>query len=293
MTQLFDPVSKAEIDAIVKKKTKANNFSLSRNKKLIIGGIIFGVILLLAIFGPIFSKYKYDELYLEKRNTPPSKEFLFGSDELGRDIFTRVCYGGRISLTIGLFATVIDLIIGVLYGTTAGFLGNKIDELMMRICDTLYAIPYLLYVIVLTVIFYPGFFTILLALTITGWINMARIVRSEILKIKAQEFILAATAIGASKKRIILTHLIPNVASTVVTTVILTMSQAIFAEAFLSFLGLGIQAPVPSWGIMICDGISALYYYPWRIFFPAISITLTILSCNLIGESLKKAFRVS
>ncbi len=291
MNQLFEPLNKSDFIPSSFKPIVKNSYSFF-NLRFKVGVVIFALILLFAVFGPMVSGYTYDEINLENKNLPPSKEFIFGSDELGRDVFTRFCYGARISLSVGLIAAVIDLLVGVIYGAVAGYLGGKTEEIMMRICDSLYAVPYLLYVILLTVIFNPGFTTILIALTITGWINMARIVRAEILKIKNQEFILAAITIGASKKRIIFNHLIPNVSSTVITTLMLSVSQAIFTEAFLSFLGLGIQAPVSSWGTMICDGISALYYYPWRLFFPAMAITLTILACNLMGESLKSSFRI-
>jgi len=274
--------------AYVNQLFKFINTSIFSNFKLVIGTFIFLIIAILAIFGPIFSSYTYDEINLEFINSAPSLKHLFGTDELGRDIFTRLCFGARISFFVGFFTLVIDLLIGVTYGTVAGFLGNKVDEIMMRICDSLNSIPYLLYVIMFTVIFGPGFTTILMALMTTCWISMARIVRAEVLKIKTKEFILAAVAIGASKKRIIFNHLIPNTSTTVITTIMLSISQAIFTEAFLSFLGVGIQAPMPSWGVMIYDSISALSSYPWRLFFPASAISLMILSCNLVGENLKR-----
>lgn len=257
-----------------------------KGKKIKIGLALFSIILIFTIFGPLFSPYTYDDIHLPMQNLPPCKAFWFGSDELGRDIYTRLWWGARISLSVGFLAASIDLIIGVIWGVSSGFLGGKVDEIMMRIADSLSSIPYLLLVIVMTVIIGPGFFTIILAISLTGWINMARITRSQILQIKSQDFVLAAHCLGASKKRIIFTHLIPNVSGSIITTMMLSIPQAIFTEAFLSFLGLGIQAPVSSWGIMISDSINALQYYPWRLFFPAGAIVCVMLSFNLIGERL-------
>ena len=243
----------------------------------------------MAIFGPMISGYAYYDLHLELKNTAPCSQFWFGTDELGRDLFTRACWGARISLFIGIAAAIIDLIIGVFWGSIAAFSGGKSEEAMMRLCDILYAIPYLLVVILLTVIRGSGIGTILIAMTCTGWINMARIVRGQILQIKQLDYILAAQVIGASPRRILLQHLIPNAMGPIIASVTLTVPTAIFTEAFLSFLGLGIQAPAASWGMMVNDGLSAMSYYPWRLFFPSAMITLTMLSFNLIGNALRDA----
>ena len=247
------------------------------------------ILFALAIAGPWISPYSYSEIHLELKNTPPSAQFWFGSDELGRDIFTRIWWGARISLFIGLTAAAIDGTIGILWGSVAAYSGGKFDELMMRICDVLYAIPYLLVVILLTVIRGTGIVTILIAMTFTGWINMARICRSQILQLKELDYIVAARALGASSARIVFIHLIPNAIGPIVATMTLTVPTAIFTEAFLSFLGLGIQAPAASWGVMVIDGISAMRYYPWRLLFPASMITLTMLSFNLLGNALRDA----
>ncbi len=191
---------------------------------------------------------------------------------------------------MGITASLVDLVVGVLFGAIAGMLGGKAEEWMMRIADVLYAIPYLLVVILLMVIIGPGIMTIIIALTITGWINMARIVRSQILQIKQQDYVRAALALGASRRRILLRHLIPNAMGPIIVTLTLTIPTAIFAEAFLSFLGLGVQAPIASWGTMANDGLPALRYYPWRLFFPATFISLTMLSFNLLGDGLRDAF---
>lgn len=240
-----------------------------------------------ALFAPLFSPYSYSDIQLELKNSPPSLQFWFGTDELGRDLFTRIWWGARISLFIGITAATIDMIIGVLWGSIAAYLGGKVEETMMRICDILYAIPYLLVVILLTVIRGSGIVTILIAMTITGWINMARICRSQILQLKQNDYISSARAIGASPVRVLFRHLLPNAMGPIIAAMTLTIPTAIFTEAFLSFLGLGIQAPAASWGVMLNDGLSAMRYYPWRLFFPAAMITLTMLSFNLLGNALR------
>ena len=248
-----------------------------------------GFLFFMALFGPLFSPYSYSEIHLELKNSPPSLHYWFGSDELGRDLFTRVWWGARISLFIGITAALIDVLFGIFWGSIAAYCGGKIEELMMRICDVLYAIPYLLVVILLTVIRGSGIVTILIAMTLTGWINMARIVRSQILQLKQNDYITAARAIGASPARILFRHLIPNALGPIIAAMTLTIPTAIFTEAFLSFLGLGIQAPAASWGVMVNDGLSAMRYYPWRLLFPACMITLTMLAFNLLGNALRDA----
>ena len=241
----------------------------------------------MAIFGPLFSSYSYSEIHLESVNQPPSAQYWFGSDDLGRDVFCRVFWGARISLFIGIAAALIDMVIGVLWGSIAAYLGGKTEEFMMRFCDVLYSIPHLLVAIFLTVIRGSGIGTILLAMTITGWMNMSRIVRGQILQIKQNDYIDAARAIGASRTRILFRHLIPNVMGPIVATMTLTIPTAIFTEAFLSFVGLGIQVPAASWGVMINEGLTAMNYYPWRLIFPAVMITLTMLSFNILGNALR------
>lgn len=259
--------------------------------KLAMTGLIFLILLVFAAaVGPFISNYTYYETHLQLKNLPPSSTFWFGTDELGRDLFTRIWWGARISLFVGISASLIDLVIGVCYGSIAGLFGGKVDEAMMRIADILYSIPSLLVVILLIVVIGSGLGTIILALTLTGWIGMARIVRGQMLQLKQLDFIKAANALGASRLRILLRHLIPNAMGPIVVTLTLTIPIAIFTEAFLSFLGLGVQAPIASWGTMANDGLSALRYYPWRIFFPAGFISITMLSFNLLGDGLRDAF---
>ena len=295
---LFSLLSQAEKDLVKEGTTYAPAASywqdawarLKQNKLAMFGLISLILLIIMAIVGPFMSHYTYYETQLALKNEPPSVTFWFGTDELGRDLFTRCWWGARISLFVGITASIVDLIIGVLYGSIAALLGKKKEEWMMRIADILYAIPYLLVVILLMVIIGSGITTIILALTITGWINMARIVRSQILQIKQQDYVRAAYALGASRKRVLLRHLIPNAIGPIIVTLTLTIPSAIFAEAFLSFLGLGVQAPIASWGTMANDGLPALRYYPWRLFFPAAFISLTMLSFNILGDGLRDAF---
>lgn len=260
-----------------------------KNKVAYLGLIGLCALSFFALVAPWISPYKYYETNLAIKNSFPSFAHWLGTDDLGRDLFTRCAYGARISLFVGVTAASIDLCIGVLWGGIAALLGGKWDNMLMRIADILYAIPYLLMVIMLMVILGSGLFPILIALTITGWISMARIVRGQMLQLKEQEFVFAARALGASERRILFKHLIPNAMGPIIVTMTLTIPSAIFAEAFLSFLGLGIQAPMASWGTMASDGLPAMRYYPWRIFFPALFISCTMLAFNLVGDGLRDA----
>jgi oligopeptide transport system permease protein len=259
---------------------------LKSNRPALCGLVILCALIIMAIIGPMISSYTHYETHLKLKNSPPSAEFWFGTDALGRDIFTRTWIGARVSLFVGISASLIDLVIGVLYGAIAGFYRGKIEEVMMRIADILYALPYVLVVILLMIVIGSGLGSIILALTITGWIGMARIVRGQILQLNSMDFIKAAHAMGASAPRILFRHLIPNAMGPIIVTVTFTVPTAIFTEAFLSFLGLGIQAPLASWGTMAHDGLTALRYYPWVLFFPAGCISLTMLSFNLLGNGL-------
>jgi oligopeptide transport system permease protein len=262
---------------------------LKQNKGFIFGSWVLAFLALMAIIGPWLSAYPYYETHLPLKNSSPSKAFWFGTDELGRDIFCRIWWGARISLSVGICAALLDMAIGVLIGATAGFLGKKYDEVLMRTADILHSIPYLLVVILLAVMIGSGITSILIALTLTGWIPMARIVRGQIMQLKTFEYAEAARALGASPARILWHHLLPNVSGPIITTMTFTIPTAIFAESFLSFLGLGVQAPIASWGTMASDGLSAMAYYPWRLFFPAFFISLTMFSFNLIGDGLRDA----
>ncbi|MCB1082626.1 MAG: ABC transporter permease [Chlamydiia bacterium] len=263
---------------------------LCANRPALIGMIVLAIFIFSAIMIPFFSTYAYYETHLALKNTAPCARFWFGTDELGRDLFIRIWWGARISLFVGVTAAFIDMVIGVLFGAFAGFVGGKLEEVMMRFTDILHSLPNLLIVILLMVVMKPGVFTIILALTITGWINMARITRGQILQIKQNDYVVAAQMLGASPFRILFRHLIPNAVGSIITTMTLTIPAAIFTEAFLSFLGLGVQAPIASWGTMASDGLSALRYYPWRVLFPASFISITMLAFNLVGDGIRDAF---
>lgn len=260
-----------------------------KNKLAVFGLVLLTLLIVMAFIGPLLTPYNYYENDLTKTNQPPSAEHYFGTDELGRDMFERIWYGAKISLFIGIAAAFIDLVIGVIWGGIAGYKGGKTDEVMMRIADVLYGIPYLLLVILLMVVLGQGIWTMILAMSITGWINMARMVRGQVLSLKSQEYILASRTLGAGVSRIMGKHLIPNAMGPILVTLTLTVPNAIFTEAFLSYLGLGLTPPLASWGTMANDGIGAMQYYPWRLFFPAMFICLTIFAFNVIGDGIRDA----
>lgn len=260
---------------------------LKQNKIAMAGLGAIILLIIMAAVGPSINEYTYQQQNLVMKNMPPSAEHWFGTDNLGRDLFTRTWYGARISLFVGITAALIDVIIGVIWGGVAGIYGGKVDEAMMRFCDILYGLPYMLVVVLLMVVLGQGIFTIIIAMTITGWIGMARIVRGEVLRLKEQEFVLASRTIGANSFRVLIKHLIPNALGPILVTLTLTIPNAIFTEAFLSFLGLGVQAPIASWGTMTSDGLDTLRYYPWQLFFPAAFISITMLAFNVLGDGLR------
>ncbi|MGL5380406.1 ABC transporter permease [Clostridium sp.] len=268
---------------------------LKGNKVALVSLIVIILIIIASAIVPSISKFAFDATDLSKTNLKPNGMHWFGTDALGRDLFVRVMYGARYSLMIAFAATVINLFIGVIYGGIAGFAGGKIDNLMMRIVDVLYSIPTLIYVVLIMASFYDptsgksGIGTIILALSISYWVGMARIVRGDILQLKQQEFVLAARTLGASKIRILFKHLIPNCMGSILVTMTLLVPQAIFTEAFLSFIGLGINPPLASLGTLANDAMGAIYVHPYQLIFPAAVICLIILSFNLLGDGLTEA----
>ncbi|MGL4654007.1 MAG: ABC transporter permease [Cetobacterium sp.] len=262
-----------------------------KNNKLSIVGLVFIVIITtLAVVVPAFSKYSIFETDLSKTNQFPSSIHLFGTDQLGRDIFVRVMFGARYSLAIAFIASFLNLIIGILYGGISGYFGGKVDMIMMRIVDIIYSIPMTIYVILIMVTFEKGgFLNIVLALALSYWIGMARIVRGEILQLKQQEYVLAARTLGASNRRILFKHLLPNSMSSIIVTLTLQIPSAIFTEAFLSFIGLGITPPAASWGTLANDALGGFRLYPYQLIFPTLAICFTILAFNLLGDGLRDA----
>jgi len=265
--------------------------------KVAMGSLVFiGLLVIMAIVGPYLNEYTYSDQFLELKNTPPGSEFWFGTDTLGRDLFTRVWMGARMSLAVGFVIALIVLFIGVLYGGIAGLAGGWVDEIMMRVIEIISGVPFVLYVILLMVVMNEvfqmkgsNFATILLAMSIIYWIPMARLVRGQILSLKEQDYVMAAKALGASTMRILIKHVIPNIMGPILVYLTLTIPEAIFTEAWLSFLGLGVSAPFASWGTLASDGAKTLRSYPWQLFFPALFISLTILAFNLFGDGLRDA----
>ncbi len=283
-TPLFykEPLTKETLN------TSPGFFLLLRKKPLY--GSAFLFLLLLGVFSfliPLISSYTYDQIDLNHINEAPSFLFWMGTDDLGRDIFTRVFYGTRISLSIGVFAACMDLLVGVLLGAFSGYSKAKWDEGIMRFCDILHAIPNILVALLLIVSLGKGILAVFLTICFSGWVNMTRAVRGQALTIKYKEFVLASIALGASKKRILFSHIIPNLWGTILATLTFTVPNAIFLEAFLSFLSLGISPPTPSLGGMIGEGIGTFSFFPWRVFFPSLIISLLMLSINLLGSYLR------
>ncbi|ANE47356.1 diguanylate cyclase [Paenibacillus swuensis] len=262
---------------------------LKDNKLAMTGLVVLVLLVIMAVIWPLLTPHDIATNSLEKTNMKPSSEHWFGTDDLGRDMFARTWMGAGISLQVGVYAALIDLAVGVIYGGIMGFFGGRVDEVMNKIAEILYSIPYLLIVILLLVVLEPSMGTIILALCMTGWINMAWIVRGQIMQLKNQDYVLASRSLGASSGRILFRHLVPNAMGPIIVTLTLTVPSAIFAEAFLSFLGLGVQSPAASWGTMINDALTAWRIYPWRMLFPAMFISLTMLAFNLFGDGLRDA----
>lgn len=262
---------------------------LKKNRLAMIGLYTILIVILIALAGPWISSASYSDQNLIQTNQSPSGEHWFGTDNLGRDLFIRVLYGARISLSIGIVASLLNLTIGVIYGGIAGFFGGRVDKIMMNIVDILYGIPVLLYVILLMVVLEPGLTNIFIALGIAYWLRMARIVRGQILSLKEQDYVIAARTIGANNWRILFHHLIPNSLGPIIITMTLAIPEAIFTEAFLSFIGLGVAAPMASWGVLASEGITSLRSYPFQLFFPAMAISITMLAFNFLGDGLRDA----
>jgi oligopeptide transport system permease protein len=296
----FTPLTAEEkkIDAVVRPSIgywKDAWQRLVRDKMAIASLVVILLVVLGAIFVPKFSKYTYDATNLALVNSKPSADHWFGTDSLGRDIFVRVFYGARYSLIIAVVAAFINLVIGILYGGIAGYFGGAVDNILMRIVDVIYSIPLTIYVIIFMTIFNKpgqngsGLWTIILALSISYWIGMARIVRGDVLQLKQQEFVLAARSLGVSKFKILIKHLIPNCIGSIMVTLTLLIPEAVFTEAFLSFIGLGLTPPTASLGTLANEAMVGIYTYPYQLVPPAVVICLIILSFNLFGDGLSDA----
>jgi oligopeptide transport system permease protein len=291
---LFQPVNREQIgrEAIVRPSLTYWRDAwrrLRKNKLAMFGLIMLCLLMLLSIFGPIFSKFDYATQNYEIKNLGPSAEHWFGTDDFGRDLWVRVWWGTRISLAIGITAALIDLVVGVLYGGISAYYGGRIDDIMQRIIEIVYSIPFLLISILLIIVLGPGFKTIIIAYAITGWVPMARLVRGQVLQLKEQEYVLAARTLGAGGARIIMKHLVPNALSLIIVQITFIVPSAIFVESFLSFIGLGIKVPLASLGSLLSDGANSIRMYPHRVLFPTIIFSFILMSFNLLGDGLRDA----
>jgi oligopeptide transport system permease protein len=253
------------------------------------GLIILLALILLALIAPLVSNFDYQTQDLKIKNQPPNSLHWFGTDDFGRDLWTRIWWGTRISLLIGITAALIDLVVGVLYGGISAYYGGKIDDAMQRVIEIVVSIPYLIIAVLMIMVIGPGIPTIILAYAITGWVPMARLVRAQMLSLKEQEFVLAARTLGAGPWRIILRHLVPNALGIIIVQITFVVPSAIFVEAFLSFIGLGIRPPLASLGNLLSDGANYLRFYPHRLIYPTVVFSLILLSFNLLGDGLRDA----
>lgn len=262
---------------------------LAKNKLAVFGLVVLSAMVLMALLTPWIAPYSYETQDLGLGAAGPSRDHLLGTDTLGRDMLTRIMYGGRISLLVGFVATAVSLVIGVLWGTIAGYIGGRVDAVMMRIVDILYALPFMIFVILLMVVFGRNLVLLFLAIGAVEWLTMARIVRGQIVNLAKQEFVEAAVAMGLPKSRIIFRHLIPNALGPIIVYTTLTIPQVMLLEAFLSFLGLGIQPPMSSWGLLISTGVESMEEHPWLLIFPGLALAITLFSLNFLGDGLRDA----
>ncbi|HJR70935.1 MAG TPA: ABC transporter permease subunit [Gammaproteobacteria bacterium] len=264
---------------------------LKRNRAAVVGGCIIAVMAVLVVVAPWFARYAYDFADFANTSIGPSWStgHLFGTDTIGRDIYVRTLYGGRISLMVGIVATAVSLVIGVTYGAVAGYFGGRVDNVMMRIVDILYALPFMFFVILLMVFFGRSIFLIFVAIGAINWLDMARIVRGQTLSLKHREFVEAAQAQGVAASAIIRRHIVPNLLGVVAVYVTLTIPQVILVESFLSFLGLGVQEPMTSWGALVNEGSRELEGAAWMLVFPAAFLATTLFCFNFLGDGMRDA----
>jgi oligopeptide transport system permease protein len=262
---------------------------LKKNKIAMAALVMLIVIILMCIFGPLMSPYKDFQQNADLLNKSPFGNHYFGTDNLGRDIFVRIWTGGRVSIEIGLLAAIIEMIVGTVYGGICGYLGGVVDDVLMRIVEVINGIPYMIVVILVSLVLNKGVGSLIIALCITAWTGIARVVRGQVLQLKESEYVLAAKTLGAGPSRLIFKHLIPNTLGVMIVYMTFDIPAFMFSEAFLSFVGLGVQPPKTSWGAMCSLGQSLMSFYPYQLFFPAIAISLTMLSFNLLGDGLRDA----
>ena len=264
-------------------------YRLNKNKLAMLGLYLIIFFVVISILTPWIAPYAYETQNLALGASAPSAQHWLGTDIHGRDLMTRLMYGGRISLMVGFAATAVSLVIGVLWGTIAGYVGGLTDTIMMRIVDILYALPFMIFIILLMVVFGRSLLLLFLAIGLIEWLTMARIVRTQVLSVRKQEFVSAAIVTGLSHWQIIRRHVIPNILGPVIVYITLTIPSVMLLEAFLSFLGLGIQPPQSSWGVLISGGVETMEEYPWLLIFPGLALSLTLFALNFLGDGLRDA----
>ena len=265
---------------------------LRKNRPAIVGLIILMIFFTIALFTPWIAPYGYEVQDLNLGATGPSKKHWLGTDIFGRDLLTQIMYGGRISLSVGFLATIVALFIGVTWGSIAGYVGGRTDSLMMRLVDILYALPFMIFIILLMVVFGRNILLLFLAIGAVEWLTMARIMRGQVQSLRQQEFVEAAVSIGLSRSVILFRHIVPNAIGPIIVYTTLTIPSVMLLEAFLSFLGLGIQPPETSWGLLIAYGAETMEEYPWLLFFPGFFLAVTLFSLNFLGDGLRDALDV-
>jgi len=264
-------------------------YRLTRNKAAMLGAFILFILILCAALAPWIAPYSYSFQNLELGASPPSAAHILGTDVLGRDLLSRILYGARISLLVGFVATGVALVIGVSWGIIAGYAGGKVDSVMMRIVDVLYGLPFIIFIILLMVIFGRNLWLLFGAIGAVEWLTMARIVRGQVIGLKNQEFVMAAKAMGVSNFSMFRKHLLPNILGPIKVYATLTIPQVMLLEGFLSFLGLGIQPPMSSWGTLIKDGVESMEEYSWLLIYPGLTFTITLFALNFFGDGLRDA----
>ncbi|MDA8944449.1 ABC transporter permease [Porticoccaceae bacterium] len=262
---------------------------LGKNRLALSGLVILLFLIIISLLTPWIAPYSYEEQNLMLGATAPSAAHWLGTDIFGRDMLTRIMYGGRVSLMVGFIATAVALIIGILWGAVAGFVGGRLDAVMMRIVDIMYALPFMIFIVLLMVVFGRNILLLFVAIGAVEWLTMARIVRGQVMTLRKQEFVEAAYSMGLSKWAIIRRHIIPNTLGPVIVYTTLTIPSVMLLEAFLSFLGLGIQPPQSSWGLLINYGVETMEEYPWLLIFPGITLSLTLFALNFLGDGLRDA----
>ena len=265
---------------------------LSKNRMALAGGLVLLFFIVIALLTPWIAPYSYETQDLDLGATPPSAAHWLGTDVFGRDLLTQIMYGGRVSLAVGFIATAVALLIGVTWGAIAGYLGGRVDAVMMRIVDMLYALPFMIFIVLLMVVFGRNVLLLFLAIGAVEWLTMARIMRSQVQSLRQQEFVEAAISLGLSTGAIIRRHVVPNALGPIIVYTTLTIPSVMLLEAFLSFLGLGIQPPQTSWGLLISYGAETMEEYPWLLIFPGLALTITLFSLNFLGDGLRDALDV-